>query len=267
MNLEQVKAVVNEADTVYILAGAGLSAEIGIPVYWTGDHARYGETKSEEGYTALEHAHGPLWSYDPDSQVEYFKKLYASIKSISLDNSVYSKLLKLMEGKKYFVITSNVDSAFINAGFDKKSVFEVHGSYAMSQCLIDPLHGIFPTKVGEETFCVRCGMIARPNVMYFDDLWFNPDRAQRQNTASGDFFEYVAAKSKKPVILELGVGTTVPRIRQMANRMFRDLKKAPYIHVNLEPEPEFLFSGMVTVPAPEVWIQNNAESVIDYWNS
>lgn len=54
--------------------------------------------------------------------------------------SVYQDLLKLIKGRDYFVITTNVDHQFQRAGFDKDRLFYVQGEDGISQvpknCLI-----------------------------------------------------------------------------------------------------------------------------------
>lgn len=47
---------------------------------------------------------------------------------------VYDDLLKLVEGKDYFVITTNVDHCFQKAGFDKNRLFYTQGDYGLFQC-------------------------------------------------------------------------------------------------------------------------------------
>ena len=47
---------------------------------------------------------------------------------------VYEELLKLVQGKDYFVITTNVDHAFQRAGFDKERLFYTQGDYGLFQC-------------------------------------------------------------------------------------------------------------------------------------
>ena len=47
---------------------------------------------------------------------------------------VYDTLLKLLDGKDYFVITTNVDHCFQKAGFDKKRLFYTQGDYGLFQC-------------------------------------------------------------------------------------------------------------------------------------
>lgn len=46
---------------------------------------------------------------------------------------MYGKLLSLLDGKDYFVITTNVDHQFQRAGFDKKRLFYTQGDYGLFQ--------------------------------------------------------------------------------------------------------------------------------------
>ena len=52
---------------------------------------------------------------------------------------VYDDLLKLVQGKDYFVLTTNVDHCFQKAGFDKQRLFYTQGDYGLWQCSV-PCH-------------------------------------------------------------------------------------------------------------------------------
>ena len=47
---------------------------------------------------------------------------------------VYDELLELVRNKDYFVITTNVDHCFQEAGFDKKRLFYTQGDFGLFQC-------------------------------------------------------------------------------------------------------------------------------------
>ena len=47
---------------------------------------------------------------------------------------MHEVLLKLVRDKDYFVITTNVDHCFQEAGFDKKRLFYTQGDYGLFQC-------------------------------------------------------------------------------------------------------------------------------------
>ena len=48
--------------------------------------------------------------------------------------STYADLLRLVQDKDYFVLTTNVDHCFQKAGFDKKRLFYTQGDYGLFQC-------------------------------------------------------------------------------------------------------------------------------------
>lgn len=50
------------------------------------------------------------------------------------ENGVYKRLLKLVENKEYFVLTTNVDHLFKKSGFNKNRLFYTQGDYGLFQC-------------------------------------------------------------------------------------------------------------------------------------
>lgn len=262
MNLPDL---IQQHDALIILAGAGMSAELGVPAYWTGDHARYGSDATPHGFTHLEHATASTWKTNQKAQVSYFKEAFRDMESLNFEGSSYEKLLKLSEGKDLFVITSNVDSAFHNAGFPDDRLFEVHGSYRNSQCLNKPHHPLFPTTVGRVPLCPTCGSVGRPNVLFFDDNKFSMNIYQLQEVRLNRFLKRIYIEEKDPVLLELGVGTTVPRIRSWGDNLYSKLVVAPYIHVNLEPRPKFLKSDVEPAFAQEYWVRGKVGDVLGEW--
>lgn len=48
---------------------------------------------------------------------------------------IYEKLLDLVKGKDYFVLTTNVDHLFQESGFDKHRLFYTQGDYGLWQCM------------------------------------------------------------------------------------------------------------------------------------
>ena len=60
---------------------------------------------------------------------------------------VYVDILKLVQDKDYFVITTNADHCFQKAGFDKKRLFYTQGDYGLFQC---------SEPCCQETFDIEC---------------------------------------------------------------------------------------------------------------
>lgn len=201
-------STLNEAKNVVILAGAGMSAGLGIPVYWTAG-GKYGDQRTAYGYTALEHAHASMYKKDPKAQYRYHAEQSKTLLSVNVAGSHYQRLLEYVADKNYVVMTTNIDHAFVRSGFDPTKVTDVHGSYAVWQCSHDGLHGLWlPYRF---QVCPVCSNIARPNVMFFDDPTYvlSVERAQAFNHYA-DFAS--SAQPEDTVVLEIGVGMTVPRL-------------------------------------------------------
>lgn len=180
----QAQNALDEAEYVVVLAGAGMSAELGLPVYYKGNDVRYGGQVMPSGLTAMEHANAELWEDNREIQIEFFHESLQRIIAIPIDDEsnhyhVLYNYLRL-ENKKYFVMTSNVDRAFARAGFAESRIYEIHGSRLKSQCLDHPEHGVFSTLCNnEKTLCPVCHGDTRPNVMFFGDYHFNTSVAEK----------------------------------------------------------------------------------------
>ncbi|KAI7257770.1 hypothetical protein KC345_g10710, partial [Hortaea werneckii] len=138
---------------------------------------------------------------------------------------LYEDLFQLVREKEYFVISTNVESQFVKAGFPEDKVFEIQGDYSYLQCekgCHDTLYYNEPLvkEMIEQTRncripaalvpkCPVCGGKMDVNLRkngYFvqDEKWYGADR--RYN-------EYLSRSAgRKIVYAELGVGFNTPGI-------------------------------------------------------
>lgn len=236
-NIAQARTLLKKASKVIVLAGAGMSADIGTGTYWTGSDRQYGELISQFGFTQYEHAHGAMWITHREEQIQYYEDTLGPLvnNDVLAEGSPYRLLTEYLDvnDKDYFVVTSNVDAAFIRSGFDPEKLFEIHGSRTRSQCLNSPEgHGIFTTDVysGKNTPCPFCSAPSRPNCLFFLDFDFNP---RFTNVQQDKFFAYRDnIKTGEAIVLEIGAGTTIATIRNQGLRLNRDYD-APVIRINL----------------------------------
>ncbi|HBO70378.1 MAG TPA: NAD-dependent deacetylase [Deltaproteobacteria bacterium] len=131
-------------------------------------------------------------------------------------------------GLAHFVVTSNVDGQFQKAGFREEEILEVHGSIHHLQCLSPCSGAIWPNReeipVDHDTMralsiprCVRCGGVARPNVLMFGDFSWVGDRTADQESLFGEFLGEI--RGRATVVVELGAGTAIPTIRRLSERL------------------------------------------------
>lgn len=251
---EKVKSILENSENLFIYAGAGMSADLGIKTYWSGDDSLYGSDMSKYGFTTLEHANASMWRenyahqkrYSLDRLEENYKKL-----SRSSDN-IYTSFLKFLQenDRNYSITTSNTDNAFLYYGYSEDSLYEVHGNQRWLQCT-EQRHNVFP--FNSEFICPTCGALSRPNILMFDDYDFQIDREERQ--ASRFFDQNYAMEDRielgsSGVIVEIGVGNTVSKIRNMARKKHKELD-IPYIHVN-STEPSELDTELQS--ENEIWL-------------
>lgn len=138
---------------------------------------------------------------------------------------VYEHLLKLIEGKDYFVLTTNVDHQFQLAGFEKNRLFYTQGDYGLWQCP-EPCHQetydneeIVRRMVAEQRdrkvptelipHCPKCG---RPMTMNLrcDDSFVQDEGWYQARERYVDFLR--RHEGRRVLFLELGVGSNTPVI-------------------------------------------------------
>lgn len=215
--LTLTKSLLKQSENILIAAGAGMSQEIGLQTYWTGDDTRYGgKDKTEYGYTTLEHATEYLWIENEKAQLKYYENITANVLS-SLNSSKvnhYTKLLQYLQrnNKNYWIVTTNIDTAFKHYGYNPNRVYEQHGNLFYSQCLKQPKeHSIFPTTT--PAVCPECGNASRPNTLFFNDTQFNSSRRNKQQIQYEDYEDLMIEAPNKSLTIELGAGNTIANIR------------------------------------------------------
>ena len=137
-DVERLKKAIDNADSVVIGAGAGLSASAGFTYsgerfdkYFSDFSAKYGFKDMYTGgfypYSSLEE----YWAF-------WSRNIYVN-RYTDAPEPVYDNLLEIVGNKDYFVITTNVDHCFQKAGFDKYRLFYTQGDYGLFQCSV-PCH-------------------------------------------------------------------------------------------------------------------------------
>lgn len=130
--------ILDSAECVVVGAGAGLSASAGFS-YSGGRFKKY-----FSDFEAKYHFHDMYSGGFADfSSLEenwaYWSRFIYINRYMDAPLPAYEKLLELVRGKDYFVITTNVDHCFQKAGFDKKRLFYTQGDYGLFQCCV-PCH-------------------------------------------------------------------------------------------------------------------------------
>lgn len=136
--IELLQEKLDTADSIVLGAGAGLSASAG----FTYDGKRFDQNFADfaakygfhDMYTGGFYPYPTLEEFWAYWSRQIFLNRYQDIPS-----PVYETLLRLIDGKDYFVLTTNVDHCFQKAGFDKQRLFYTQGDYGLFQCSV-PCH-------------------------------------------------------------------------------------------------------------------------------
>lgn len=243
--IEALQQALDQAQAVVIGAGAGLSASAGFTYDGPRFQAHFGDFAARYGFRDM--YTGGFYPYpSPEEFWAYWSRYICLNRYQDPPKPVYEALLKLVEGKDYFVLTTNVDHCFQKAGFDKKRLFYTQGDYGLFQCsepccqetwdneaLVREMaarqEGMrIPTELVPR--CPRCG---RPLTMNLRaDGRFVQDAGWDQ--AAGRYRDFLRRHRHSAVLyLELGVGDNTPGIIKYPFwRMTAENPKAVYACVN-----------------------------------
>ena len=131
--IEKLKNEMDAADAIVIGAGAGLSASAGFT--YTGERFEkyFGDFIERYGFRDM--YSGGFYPFGSLEEYWAYWSRYIYInRYMDAPKPVYNDLLRLLEGKNYFVLTTNVDHYFQKSGFDKSRLFYTQGDYGLWQC-------------------------------------------------------------------------------------------------------------------------------------
>ena len=134
--IERLKRELETADAVVVGAGAGLSTAAGLT--YSGERFDRYFFDFAGKYGIRDMYSGGFYPF-PDEETKWAwwaRHIYCN-RYIDPPRPVYPALLSLLDGKDFFVITTNVDHQFQRAGFDKNRLFYTQGDYGLFQS-VDP---------------------------------------------------------------------------------------------------------------------------------
>lgn len=167
---------ISPSDHVFVLTGAGISAESGLPTFrasdglWAGHHVE--DVCTPE---ALEQNPALVWQFYSERRAQG---------EIAEPNPAHIALAELEAklGDRFFLCTQNVDDLHERAG--SKNLVHMHGELAKSRC--ENECGKTPVEdrtvyqsLAEVPHCA-CGARLRPHIVFFGEIPLEMDRIQRE---------------------------------------------------------------------------------------
>ena len=222
--MERLKAALQGCDAVVIGAGSGLSTAAGFT--YTGERFEQHFSDFAQKYGIQDMYSGGFYPFPTQEEFWAYWSRYIFINRYQdAPKPVYEDLLKLIQDKDYFVITTNVDHCFQKAGFDKKRLFYTQGDYGLFQCSEPCCQETFDNetviremfkrqkdmKIPTELlpFCPRCGKPLTMNLR--SDNKFVEDEGWHRAAERYENFLHTR-EGGKILFLELGVGYNTPVI-------------------------------------------------------
>jgi len=232
------------SEAVIFTAGAGMGVDSGLPDF-RGEHGFWKAYPPLQklGLDFMASANGDLFSTDPHLAWAFYGhryNMYANTKP----HEGYAIQRAIANRRPHQVFTSNVDDAYVTAGFDEKRCVDCHGNIFYWQSTENwkgriwearPQDGC-PVSVDLETFKAldplphgADGSLARPNILMFGDSVWNSARTGAQEHRMNNWLQMHCGS--KITIIECGAGTAIPSVRMFGERIRRALG-ATLIRIN-----------------------------------
>jgi NAD-dependent SIR2 family protein deacetylase len=236
-SMAELKERLDSSDKILIGAGAGLSAAAGLSYLDEDLFKRFQPEMAARGY----HYPYELFQHENDgwSQAREWAYLIRHIHFVRYvfpAAELYKMLLKIVEERDFFVVTSNCDRQFMRTGFPMSRVFEAQGSYDRLRCTgrctretweIKPYIDKLLPLIDSDTFMISDEK-AVPYCPYCGAPLYTAFRAfegyKNEERRYHDWIE--GAMGNALCIIELGVGFNTPGVIR------RPFEQLAYAHEN-----------------------------------
>ncbi|MBR3155398.1 MAG: hypothetical protein IKF13_01125 [Methanobrevibacter sp.] len=273
--LDKAKKAIDEANYIVIGAGAGLSAAAGIE--YSGKRFTDNFKDFIEKYSMTDMYSSGFYPFKTSEEkwAYWAKHIYLNRFQVGKTN-LYQKLLKLVQNKDYFVITTNVEHQFWINDFEDERIFATQGDYGFLQCgeachdklyynedlVREMVEKTVDCKIPSDLIpiCPVCGAEMETNLRK-DNLFVQDDKWYEANERYTNFLSKIG--DDKVVFLELGVGFNTPSIIKYPFEQWTyDNDDATLIRINRDYPDAIKENESKTIGFDE-----DMDEIFDYWLS
>ena len=130
--VRKLKEKIQNAEAIVLGAGAGLSTAAGLT--YSGERFQKYFFDFAKKYPIRDIYSGGFFPFEsPEEFWAWWSRSIYFNRYIDAPSDVYGNLKKIVEGKDYFVLTTNVDHQFQRAGFEKERLFYTQGDFGLFQ--------------------------------------------------------------------------------------------------------------------------------------
>ncbi len=230
--LNQAAEAISSADCLLIIAGAGMGVDSGLPDFRGNQGFWKAHPAFKKEKLSFQDLANPCWFFDNPQRAWGFYGYRHQLYRCTQPHEGFQILKKWCFSKQHdsFVYTTNVDGHFQKAGFPPALIYECHGSINYFQCCssfctdeIWHTHHLqlsidedLQLATGTLPSCTKCGDIARPNILMFNDGAWQSNRSDQQ---SQRFIQWKnSMKDKTIVTIEMGAGVSGCSARSESER-------------------------------------------------
>jgi NAD-dependent deacetylase len=171
---------------VFVITGAGVSVESGIPTF-----------RGKDGYwrdfdpTKL--ATPEAFARDPELVWDWYRERRQRIRSAQ-PNAAHRAIVKLAQhAQAFLLVTQNVDDLHVRAGLPRKKMVQIHGDIFVTRCSRCEFEHEQEREQEEEAIpkCPDCGGLMRPGVVWFGERLPSDEIARVENYLQHGPCDYV----------------------------------------------------------------------------
>lgn len=130
--VRKLKEKMQNVEAIVLGAGSGLSTAAGFT--YSGERFQKYFFDFAKKYSIQDIYSGGFFPFEsPEEFWAWWSRHIYFNRYIDAPSDVYGNLKKIVEGKDYFVLTTNVDHQFQRAGFEKERLFYTQGDYGLFQ--------------------------------------------------------------------------------------------------------------------------------------
>lgn len=130
--VRKLKEKIQNVEAIVLGAGSGLSTAAGFT--YSGERFQKYFFDFAKKYPIQDIYSGGFFPFEsPEEFWAWWSRHIYFNRYVDAPSDVYGNLKKIVEGKDYFVLTTNVDHQFQRAGFEKERLFYTQGDYGLFQ--------------------------------------------------------------------------------------------------------------------------------------
>ena len=199
--IDQAVSILEQANSVFVVTGAGLSADSGLPTY-RGIGGLYDNKNTEDGIPIEKALSGPMFQTRPEITWKYLAQIERSVRDATHNRGHIVLAEMETHFDRMWILTQNIDGFHTTAG--SQNVIEIHGNMHSMRCTVCDFNKSYDDYSNFELppVCPDCDAMLRPNVVFFEEQL--PSRALETL--------YNEAQKMFDVVISIGTSSYFPYI-------------------------------------------------------